>query len=58
MHLKKLSKLVNFCVATLLLKMEESNATFSASYALLLTKGEDTTETHIKGCVPCVEKAL
>ena len=33
--LKNLAKLVNFCEAILMLKMEEKKATFSAYYVLL-----------------------
>ena len=50
-HLKKdLSKLVNFCVAILILKMEEKRAPFSAYFALLFKKGKNATEMQKKIC--------
>jgi len=43
--LKKSSKLVNFCVIILILKMEDKTA-FSAYYGYYFSKGKNTTEAH------------
>ena len=43
--LKKSSKLVNFCVLILILKIEEKTA-FSAYYGYYFSNGKNTTEAH------------
>ena len=51
MHLKKdLSKLVNFCVAILILKMEEKKQHFQHIVLYYFKKGKIATETHKKIC--------
>ena len=46
MHLKKdLSRLVNFCVAILILKMEESTQPFLSIMLYYFKKGKNATET-------------
>ena len=51
MHLKKdLSKLVNFCVAILILKMEEKKQHFWHIMLYYFKKGKTATETHKKIC--------
>ena len=55
MHLKKeKSKLVNFCVAILILKMEESMQHFWHIMLYYFKKGENATETQKKKiCAIC-----
>ena len=51
MHLKKdLSKLVNFCVAILILKMEEKKQHFQNIMLYYFKKGKNTPETQKKIC--------
>ena len=45
-HLKKLSKLVSFCAAILILKMEENTQHFQCSMFYHFKKGKNTTETQ------------
>ena len=47
MHLKKLSKLVTFCAAILILKIEEDIQHFW-HIMLYYEKGKNATETHTK----------
>ena len=47
MYLKKLSKLVNFCVATLILKMEENTQHFW-HILYYFKKGKNVTEMQKK----------
>ena len=49
MHLKKLTKSVNFCVAILILKMEENKQHFW-HIILYFKKGKNATETQKKIC--------
>ena len=42
--LKKVSKLMNFCVDILILKIEENTPTFLAYYAYYFKKGKIATE--------------
>ena len=59
MHLKKdLSKLVNFCVAILLLKMEGKKQHFRLIMLYYFKKGKNTTETHKKICAVYGECAV
>ena len=59
MHLKKdLSKLVNFCVAILLLKMEGKKQHFRLIMLYYFKKGKNTTETHKKICAVHGEGAV
>ena len=62
MHLKKdLSKLVNFCVAILILKMEGKKGTFLAYYALLFQGkiiGKNATEMQKTICAVYGESAV
>ena len=49
LHLKRnLPKLVNFCVAILILKMEENMQHFQHIMLYYFQKGENSTETHKK----------
>ena len=57
MHLKKLSKLVNFCVATLILKMEENTQHFW-HILYYFKKGKNTTEMQKRICAVCGEGAV
>ena len=51
MHLKRnLSKLVNFCVAILILKMEEHKQHFWYIMLYYFRKGKNATETQEKIC--------
>ena len=56
-HLKNISKLVNFCVATLILKIEENKQYFSAYYALLFQQMQKQ-DWNAKRFVQCMEKVL
>ena len=59
MHLKKdLSKLVNFCVAILILKMEDKKQRFWHIMLYYFKKGENATETHKKICAVYGEGAV
>ena len=59
MHLKKsLSKLVNFCVAILLLKMEEKKQHFWHIMLYFFKKGKKATETQKKICAVYGEGAV
>ena len=61
MHLKKhthLSKLVNFCVALLILKMEENKQHSRHSMLYYFKKGKNTTETQKKICAVYEEGAV
>ena len=48
MHLKNLSKLVNFCVAILILKVEENMQRFRHIMLYYFKKGKNATETQKK----------
>ena len=48
MHLKDSSKLVNFCVAILILKMEENKQLFWHIMLFYLKNGKNTTEMQKK----------
>ena len=54
---KKLSKLVNFCVAILVLKIKENIQLFWHSVLYYFKKGKYATDAH-KKCVQCMEKVL
>ena len=56
--LKKVSKLVNFYVAILILKMEGKKATFWHIMLYYFRKGKNTTEIQKKKIVQCMEKGL
>ena len=56
MYLKK-SKLVNFCVAILILKIEENMQRFQHIMLYYFKKGKNATEMQ-KRFVHCVEKVL
>ena len=53
-RIKKKSKLVNFCVSTLMLKMEGKKQHFWHIMLYCLKKSENATETK-KGLLQCVE---
>ena len=55
---KHLSKLVNFCVAILIWKMEENKQHFWHVMLYYFKNDKNTTETHQNRCVQCVEKVL
>ena len=55
--LKKLSQLVNFCVAILILKVEEKKQHFQHIMLYYFKKGKNATETQ-KIFVQCTEKVL
>ena len=55
--LKSLSKLVNFCVAILILKMEDNTQHFWHIMLYYFKKGKNATETQ-KRFVLCMEKVL
>ena len=58
MHLKKAtSKLVNFCAAILILKMEENKQHFWHIMVYYFKRGKNTTETQ-KICAVCGEGAV
>ena len=48
MHLKKTSKSVNFCVAILILKMEENTQPFGHITLYYFKKGKNATEMQKK----------
>ena len=54
---KKTSKLVNFCVAILILTMEE-NMQYFWHMLLYFKKGKNATETHKKICAMYGDKVL
>ena len=56
--LKKTSKLVNFCVAILILDMEGEKPYFRHIMLYYFKKGENATETHKKICVVYGEVAV
>ena len=58
MHLKNLSKLVNFCVAILILKMEENMQHFWHIMLYSFKKGKNTTEMQKKICAVYGEGAV
>ena len=59
MHLKKgLSKLVNFCVAILILKMEEKKQHFQHIMLYYFKKGKSATVMHKKICAVYGEGAV
>ena len=59
MHLEKdLSKLVNFCVAILILKMEEKRQHFWHIMLYYFKKGKNATETQKKFYALCGEGAV
>ena len=57
MYLKK-SKLVNFCVAILILKKEENMQHFWHIMLYYFKKGKNATETHTQNCAEYGEGAL
>ena len=56
--LKNLSKLVNFCAAILILKMEENTQHFWRIVLYYFKKGKNTTEMQKKTCAVCAEGAV
>ena len=56
--LKKTSKLVNFCVAILILKMEEKKQHFQHIVPYYFKKGKNATEMQKNRFVQCMEKVL
>ena len=48
MHLKTISKLVTFCVAVLILKMEENTQHFQHITLYYFKRGKNATETYTK----------
>ena len=56
--LKKTSKLVNFCVAILILKMEEKKQHYQHIMLYYFKKGKNATETHKKMCAVYGEGAV
>ena len=56
--LKKLSKLVNFCVAILILKIEEKKEHFWHIMLYYFKKGENAIETQKKICAVYGEGAV
>ena len=54
MHLKKTSKLVNFCVAILILKIKENTKHFQHIRLYYLEKGKNASETHTERFALCV----
>ena len=58
-HLKKkTSKLLNFCVAILVLKMKENMQHFQHIMLYYFKKGKNATETQRKICTVCGEGAV
>ena len=55
---KKLSELVNFCIAILILKMEENKQHFQHIMLYYFKKGRNTTETQKKICVVHGESSM
>ena len=55
---KKKSKLVNFCVAILILKMEEDMQHFQRIMLYYFKKGKNVTETQKKICAVYGEGAV
>ena len=55
--LQNVSKLVNICVAILILKMEENTQYFQHIMLYFSKKGKNTTETKNR-FVQCMEKVL
>ena len=58
MHFKKTPKLVNFCVAILILKMEEKKQYFWHIMLYYFKKSKNATETHKKICAVYGEGAV
>ena len=56
--LKNLPKLVNFCVAILILKIEENKQRFRHSMLYYFKKGKNTTKGQKKICAVCGEGAV
>ncbi|MCG5651127.1 hypothetical protein L0P53_14440, partial [Holdemanella sp. DFI.5.21] len=52
---KSLSKLVNFCVATLILKMEENKQHFWYIMLYYFKKGKNKLKSKKKKIVQCIE---
>ena len=57
MHLKNISKLVNFCVVILILKMGENKQHFWHTTFIISRKVKNATEMQ-KKWVQCMEKVL
>ena len=55
---KPLSKLVNFCAASLVLKMEENTQHFLHIMFYYFKKGKNTTEMKKKICAVCGEGSV
>ena len=58
MHFLKIPKLVNFCVAILILKMEENKQHFHHILLYYFKKGNDAAEMHKKICAVHGEGAV
>ena len=58
MHLKHLPKLVNFCAAILILKMEDDTQHFQYIMLYYFKKGKDTTEMQKRICAVYGEGAV
>ena len=58
MHLKKQSKLVNFCIAILILKLQENMQYFQHVMLYYVIKGKNATETPKKICAVYGEGAV
>ena len=58
MHLKETSKLVNFCAAILILKMEEDTQHFPHIMLHYFKKGKNMTEMQKKMCAVYGEGAV
>ena len=56
--IKKTSKLVNFCVAILILKMEENMQHFGNIMLYYFKKGKNAAEMQKKICAVCGEGAV
>ena len=58
MHLKKTSKLVNFCVAILILKLKENVQHFQRTMLYYFKKGQNASETQKMICAVYGEGAV
>ena len=58
MHFKKKSKLLNFCVAILILKMEEKKQHFRHIMLCYFKKGKNKTEMQKRICAVYGEGAV
>lgn len=55
-HLKKIHKTGEFCIAVLILKVEEKSNVFGMLCFIISRKIKNTTEMHKKRFVQCMEK--